>query len=151
MTMFGVVAEKVIPAATATTSDPEYTADGESDLVIEGVTLVLPRKYLIRVRSQYLFRDNGAGLTDQTWNLLFRVDGVTTDRFGRIFNNTDAVGVDSSRNPTFDFGVYYEPAATDTYDLALYLDSVGSNPDLVLQSTTKARRTMTVIDMGFAP
>lgn len=126
-----------------------YAADSTYDLSMPNVGVFAGRIYMVRFHSQFSFPNNGAGATDQSWNVLFQVNAVTIDRVARIANQTDAVGTDSSVVGMLDCSVFWEPSVTATTDdITFLLDSVGSNPDIEFQALPSVLRHVSLVDMG---
>lgn len=128
----------------------EYTADGTTDLVVNNVPVVNGRLYLVLFRSQIQLPDQGAGNTDQRWNLLLRVNDITVDRFCTVANTTDAVGTDTTETVTAVGRLYWTATATQaTDDFEVYADNTsGADPSLTLQATPKARRYLAIFDVA---
>lgn len=130
-----------------TDNDSILTADGVTDLAISNVPVVAGRRYAIHLHSQY-----NMTAVDQVWNILFRVNASTVDRFARIDNQADAIGAAQAQSLTLDKTVYWSPSVTaSTDDIDVYADNIsGSSPSFQLQGTATAKRTFTVTDVGLA-
>lgn len=128
-----------------------YDADATTDMVLSNVPVVAGRLYKVELHSQWSMPDQGVGVTDQSWNILLHLNGVTIDRFGRVANQTDVVGTDEAVTGTIHQRLYWAPSVTAaTDDLAVFADSLGSNSMLTFQATPRAKRTLTLFDVGLA-
>lgn len=146
-----MAARGVIKRFYSRDNSEDYTADSTTDMVLSNVPVVAGRLYKVELHSQWSLPDQGIGVNDQSWNILLHLNGVTIDRFGRIANQTDVVGTDEGVGGTIHQRLYWAPVATQaTDDLAVFADSVGSNPMLTFQATPRAKRTLTLVDVGLA-
>lgn len=132
----GIVAQQTLTTNTAT-----WSTGGDTDMLLNNVSVVAGRSYEIRLRTQYRLDSLNVAAA---WNIDLTLNGSVLERLCRL-----QPGVSGTSQGTMDVGVWWVPsvtAATDDFLVTAVEEVDGMT--LSFQAAANNKRRLTVVDYG---